>query len=34
MMVGLVASHSEEKTVRIDAKYLKVHQTASRMGIK
>ena len=34
MMVGLAAGHGEEKTVMIDATYLKVHRTATSMGVK
>ena len=34
MMVGLAAAHSEEKTVMIDATYLKAHRTASSLGVK
>jgi len=34
MMVGLAAGHSEQKTVMIDATYLKAHRTATSMGVK
>lgn len=34
MMVGLAANHGEEKTVMIDATYLKAHWTATSMGVK
>lgn len=34
MMVGLAAEHGEEKTVMIDATYLKAHRTASSLGVK
>ena len=34
MMVGLAAKHGEERTVMIDATYLKAHRTASSMGVK
>ena len=34
MMVGLVADHGEEKTVMIDASYLKAHRTATSMAAK
>ena len=34
IMMGLAAEHSEEKTVMIDATYLKAHRTATRMGVK
>ncbi len=34
MMAGLAADHGEEKTVMIDATYLKVHRTATSMGVK
>ena len=34
MMVGLAANHGEEKTVMIDATYLKAHRTATSMGVK
>ena len=34
MMVGLAADHGEEKTVMIDATYLKAHRTASSLGVK
>ena len=33
-MVGLSAKHREEKTVMIDATYLKAHRTATSMGVK
>ena len=34
MMLGLAAEHGEEKTVMIDATYLKAHRTATSMGVK
>jgi transposase len=34
MMVGLAANHGEEKTVMIDATYLKAHRRATSMGVK
>ena len=34
MMIGLAADHGEEKTVMIDATYLKAHRTASSLGVK
>ena len=34
MLVGLAANHGEEKTVMIDATYLKVHRTASSLAVK
>ena len=34
MMVGLAAKHGEEKTVLTDATYLKVHHTATGLGVK
>ncbi|GAB5463330.1 MAG: hypothetical protein HoeaKO_34210 [Hoeflea alexandrii] len=34
MMVGLAAEHGEEKTVMIDATYLKAHRTATSMAVK
>ena len=34
IMMGLAAEHSEEKTVMIDATYLKAHCTATSMGDK
>lgn len=34
MMVGLAAEHGEEKTVVIDATYLKAHRTVTSMGAK
>ena len=34
MMAGLAAEHSEQKTVMIDATYLKAHRTASSLGVK
>ena len=34
MMAGLAAEHGEEKTVMIDATYLKAHRTASSMAAK
>ena len=33
-MVGLAAEYREEKTVMIDATYLKAHRTATSMGVK
>jgi transposase len=34
MMMGLAAEHGEQKTVMIDATYLKAHRTATSMGVK
>ena len=34
MMAGLAAEHAEEKTVMIDATYLKAHRTATGMAAK
>lgn len=34
MMVGLAAQRSEEKTVMIDATYLKAHRTATGLAVK
>ena len=34
MMAGLAAENSEEKTVMIDAAYLKAHLTATSLGVK
>ena len=34
MMVVLGAGHGEEKTLMIDATYLKAHRTATSMGVK
>ena len=34
MMIGLASDHGEEKTVMIDATYLKAHRTATSMGVK
>lgn len=34
MMAGLASEHSGEKTVMIDATYLKAHRTATSMGVK
>lgn len=34
MMAGLAAKHGEEKTVMIDATYLKAHRTATSMAAK
>ena len=34
MMMGLAADHGEEKTVMIDATYLRAHRTATSMGVK
>ena len=34
MMAGLAADHGEEKTVIIDATYLKAHRTATSLGVK
>ena len=31
MMAGLAAKHGEQKTVMIDATYLKVHRTVSSL---
>jgi len=31
MMAGLAAEHGEQKTVMIDATYLKAHRTASSL---
>ena len=33
-MMGLAAEYSEEKTVIIDATYLKAHRTASSLAVK
>ena len=33
-MAGLAAEHGEEKTVMIDATYLKAHRTATSLGAK
>ena len=33
-MAGLAAGHGEEKTVMIDATYLKAHRTATSMAVK
>ena len=33
-MPGLAAEHGEEKTVMIDATYLKAHRTVSSLGVK
>ena len=33
-MAGLAVEHVEEKTGMIDATYLKVHRTATSMGVK
>ena len=34
MMIGLAADHGEQKTVMIDATYLKAHRTASSLAAK
>ena len=34
IMAGLTSEHGEEKTVIIDATYLKGHRTASSLGVK
>ncbi|SIT13379.1 transposase, IS5 family [Paracoccus saliphilus] len=34
IMIGLTAETSEEKTVMIDATYLKAHRTATSLGVK
>lgn len=34
MMIGLATEHREEKTVMIDATYLKAHRTATSMAAK
>ena len=34
MMAGLAAGHGEEKTLMIDATYLKAHRTATSMAVK
>ena len=34
MMTGLAAEHDEQKTVMIDATYLKAHRTATSMVVK
>ncbi len=34
MMADLAAEHSEEKTVMIDATYMKAHRTATSLGVK
>ena len=34
IMAGLADEHGEEKTVMIDATYLKAHRTATSMGVK
>ena len=34
MMVGLVANHREQKTVMIEATYLKAHRTSTSMAVK
>lgn len=34
MMAGLAAGHGEEKTVMIDATYLKAHRAATSMAAK
>ena len=34
MMAGLAAEHGEEKTVMIDATYLKAHRTVTSTGVK
>ena len=34
MLIGLAADHSEDKTVMIDATYLKAHRPASSLAVK
>ncbi len=34
MLVGLAAENGVEKTVMIDATYLKAHRTATSMGVE
>ena len=34
MLIGLAADHGEDKTVMIDATYLKAHRTASSLAVK
>ncbi len=34
MMAGLASEHGDEKTVMIDATYLKAHRTTTSMGVK
>ncbi|WP_438361560.1 hypothetical protein [Palleronia pontilimi] len=34
MVAGLATRHGEKKIVMIDATYLKVHRTATGMGVK
>ena len=34
IMASLAAAHGEQKTVMIDATYLKAHRTATSMGVK
>lgn len=34
MVAGLAAGHGEERTVMIDAMYLKAHRTSTSMGVK
>ncbi len=34
MMVGLAAEHGEDKTVMIDATFLKAHRTVTSLGVK
>ena len=34
IIMGLAAEHGEEKTVMIDATYLKAHRTATIMGVR
>ena len=34
MMAGLAAEHGEQKTVMVDARYLKAHRTASSLASK
>ena len=34
MMTGLAAEHGEDKTVMIDATYLKAHRTATSLSVK
>lgn len=34
IMVGMAAEGTENKTIMIDATYLKAHRTASSLGVK
>ena len=34
MMAGLATEHGEQKTVMIDATYLKARRTATSLGVK